>query len=160
MSELRWNPVLGEWVITAPHRQDRTFLPPQDFCPLCPTRPGGFPTEIPAPTYDIVTFENRFPSLQHPAPEPAVAGTDLYPVRPADGVAEVVCYTPEHHGTLADQSLERVHHLVRVWRHRYEHLGARPVLRHRRCRAGRRPARGSPVARVRGRGPVLRALAL
>ena len=128
MSELRWNPVLGEWVITATHRQDRTFLPPEDFCPLCPTRPRGFPTEIPAPTYDIVTFENRFPSFQHPAPEPAVAGTDLYPVRPADGVAEVVCYTPEHHGTLADQSLERVHHLVRVWRHRYEHLGARPGI--------------------------------
>src|SRR5256714_4665365 len=128
MSELRWTPVLGAWVITATHRQDRTFLPPEDFCPLCPTRPGGFPTEIAAPTYDIVTFENRFPSFQHPAPEPAVAGTDLYPVRPADGVAEVVCYTPEHHGTLADQSLERVHHLVRVWRHRYEHLGARPGI--------------------------------
>ena len=68
MSELRWNPVLEEWVITATHRQDRTFLPPDDYCPLCPTKPGAFPTEIPAAEYQIVTFQNKFPSLQHPAP--------------------------------------------------------------------------------------------
>ncbi len=53
MSELRWNPLLGEWVATATRRQERTFLPPADFCPLCPTKPGGFPTEVPEETYDI-----------------------------------------------------------------------------------------------------------
>src|SRR3982751_1914483 len=89
MSELRWNPLLGEWVATATHRQDRTFLPPPDFCPLCPTKPGGFPTEIPEPTYDIVVFENRFPSLSSHPPEPAVKGDDFYPVRPAIGECEV-----------------------------------------------------------------------
>jgi UDPglucose--hexose-1-phosphate uridylyltransferase len=35
-SELRWNPLLGEWLVTATHRQNRTFLPPADFCPFCP----------------------------------------------------------------------------------------------------------------------------
>ena len=74
MSELRWNPLLGEWVATATHRQERTFLPPADFCPLCPTRPGGFPTEVPEAAYDIVVFENRFPSLRPDPPEPAVDG--------------------------------------------------------------------------------------
>src|SRR5918911_1372854 len=73
VSELRWNPLLGEWLATATHRQERTFLPPADFCPLCPTKPGGFPTEVPEPTYDIVVFENRFPSLRRDPPEPAVA---------------------------------------------------------------------------------------
>src|SRR5690349_19754179 len=113
MSELRWHPILGEWVVTATQRQERTFLPPEDYCPLCPTKPGGFPTEIPAPSYDIVTFANRFPAFQTPPPEPAVEGSDLTPVRPAAGAAEVVCYTPNHHGTLADQPLDRLHHLVR-----------------------------------------------
>ena len=28
MSELRWHPLLREWVITSTERQDRTFLPP------------------------------------------------------------------------------------------------------------------------------------
>src|ERR1051325_10381110 len=86
VSELRWNPLLGEWVATATHRQERTFLPPADFCPLCPTKEGGFPTEVPESDYDIVVFENRFPSLQSSPPPPAVEGTDLYPVRPAKGV--------------------------------------------------------------------------
>ncbi|MBA3767190.1 MAG: galactose-1-phosphate uridylyltransferase, partial [Acidobacteria bacterium] len=78
MSELRWNPLLGEWVATATHRQERTFLPPADFCPLCPTKEGGFPTEVPESAYDIVVFENRFPSLRPKPPAPAVEGSDLY----------------------------------------------------------------------------------
>nr|MBA2362990.1 galactose-1-phosphate uridylyltransferase [Chloroflexia bacterium] len=73
MSELRWHPVLREWVITATQRQDRTFLPPRDYCPLCPTRPGGFATEIARSSYEIAVFENRFPSLRREPPEPAVA---------------------------------------------------------------------------------------
>ena len=64
MSELRWHPLLQQWVITATHRQERTFFPPDDYCPLCPTKEGGFPTEVPADDYEIVAFENKFPSLQ------------------------------------------------------------------------------------------------
>jgi len=130
MSELRWHPLLGEWVITATQRQDRTFLPPADYCPLDPTKPGGFATEIPAPTYDIVCFENRFPSLREPAATPAVEGTALFPVRPSEGKCEVIVYTPVHTGTFADQPIDRLQHLIRVWRHRYESLGARPEVQY------------------------------
>jgi UDPglucose--hexose-1-phosphate uridylyltransferase len=124
MSELRWNPLLGEWVATATQRQERTFLPPADFCPLCPTLPGGFPTEVPESTYDIVVFENRFPSLQ-PEPEPpSVEGTILTPVRPARGVCEVVLYAPRHTSTLAQEPVEQIHKLIRVWTDRFNCLGA------------------------------------
>src|SRR5947209_18146809 len=99
MSELRWNPLLGEWVVTATHRQDRTFLPPADYCPLCPTKSGGFPTEIPADNYDIVTFENKFPSFRRNPPEPMVDGDDLYPVEPSRGICEVLVYTPDHNSS-------------------------------------------------------------
>src|SRR5439155_952758 len=115
VSELRWHPFLEQWVITATHRQDRTFLPPADYCPLCPTRPGGFPTEVPDPTYDIVVFENKFPSLQANPPQPAVAATSLSPVEPAKGVCEVVVYSPRHEDALASMPLERIEHLARVW---------------------------------------------
>src|SRR5216683_5702790 len=37
-SGLRWDALLGEWVVIAAQRQDRTFLPPPDQCPLCPSR--------------------------------------------------------------------------------------------------------------------------
>lgn len=124
MSELRWNPLLGEWVATATHRQQRTFLPPADHCPLCPTKPGGFPTEVPEPTYDIVVFENRFPSLRpHPDP-PAIKGTELYPVRPAEGECEVVLYSPHHNSSLAQEPVEQIYKLVRVWTDRFRELGA------------------------------------
>ncbi len=122
MSELRWNPLMGEWVATATERQGRTFLPPADFCPLCPTKPGGFPTEIPEAEYDIVVFENRFPSLRSHPPAPAVEGTELYPVRPAQGVCEVVVYSSRHTSTLADESVEQIHQLVQVWAHRFREL--------------------------------------
>ena len=128
MSELRWNPQLDEWVITATDRQERTFLPPRDFCPLCPTRSGGPPTEIPRTGFEIVVFENRFSALHREPPEPAVDGTALTPVRPAAGACEVVVYTPEHDATLSDASLEQVEHLIAVWAHRTLELGARPEV--------------------------------
>jgi UDPglucose--hexose-1-phosphate uridylyltransferase len=124
VSELRWNPLLGEWVATATHRQERTFLPPADFCPLCPTKPGGFPTEVPESSYDIVVFENRFPSLRPDPPPPAVEATELYPVRPAQGVCEVIVYTPNHSSTLAGEPVEQVYKLVQVWTDRFIELSA------------------------------------
>jgi len=123
MSEMRWDPVLEEWVITAPSRQDRTFLPPKDFCPLCPTRPGSEPTEVPDSDYEIVVFENKFPSMRAIPPTPAVTSSKLYKVKPAQGLCEVVLYTPHHDGSLADLSVEEINRLVYVWTDRYEELG-------------------------------------
>ena len=124
MSELRWNPILEEWVITATHRQDRTFFPPPDYNPLAPTKPGGFPTEIPAPDYEIAVFENKFPSLKREAPEPSVKGTELTPVLPARGICEVICYTPQADAELATLPLKKVEELTHVWADRFEELGS------------------------------------
>jgi UDPglucose--hexose-1-phosphate uridylyltransferase len=128
MSELRRHPFLDTWVITATQRQDRTFLPPDNYCPLDPTKPGAFPTEIPFPDYDIVVFENKFPSLKPNPDVPAVAGTEVMPVQPSHGVCEVVCYTENHHATFADLPLTQVRKLTRVWKDRYEALCGRPEI--------------------------------
>ncbi len=130
MSELRWNPLLGEWLATATVRQDRTFLPPKDFCPLCPTKPGGFPTEIPAPDYDIVVFENRFPSLSLNPPEPAIAGDDFYKTEKSFGQCEVVVYTPNHNSSLAREPVEQIYKLVQVWCDRFRDLAAYEFVKH------------------------------
>lgn len=130
MSELRWNPLLGEWVATATHRQQRTFLPPADFCPLCPTKEGGFPTEVPESAYDIAVFENRFPSLRtHPEP-PAIEATELYPVRPSEGVCEVVLYSPRHTSTLAAEPVEQIDKLIRVWTDRFRALSEHEFVKY------------------------------
>jgi UDPglucose--hexose-1-phosphate uridylyltransferase len=125
MSERRWNPILGEWVITAAHRQDRTFLPPAEFCPLCPARPGGPPTEIGRDDFEVAVFDNRFPSLRPDPEPPAVDGTALTPVEPSFGACDVVVYTPDHAGQLGSLSVGHVRHLVAVWAHRTLVLGAR-----------------------------------
>ena len=129
MSELRWNPILEEWTITATHRQERTFLPPKDYCPLCPSR-GGKETEVPANNYEIVCFENKFPSLASQPFSPSIKGNDLCPVRESRGICEVVLYTPKHDVTLADLSVEQIYRLVQVWTDRYQELGSYDYIRY------------------------------
>jgi UDPglucose--hexose-1-phosphate uridylyltransferase len=124
VNQLRWDPTLAEWVAYATHRQDRTFLPPAEYCPLCPTKPGGFPTEVPRESYDIVVFENKFPSLKPDAPDPDEPGSALTPTAPGRGVCEVVLYSDEHGATLAGMSEERIRNLIEVWADRYEELGS------------------------------------
>ena len=47
VTERRRDPLTGEWRTFATSRQDRTFLPPSDQCPLCPTRDPSVATEVP-----------------------------------------------------------------------------------------------------------------
>src|SRR5262245_33155761 len=104
-SELRWNPLIGEWVITATHRQDRTFLPPSTECPFCPSS-ASREGEISEAAYDLAVLQNRFPSLQPNPGQPTLAGDDLFPVEPSRGLCEVVLYSPVHTLTLANASVE------------------------------------------------------
>ncbi|NUR17587.1 MAG: galactose-1-phosphate uridylyltransferase, partial [Dermatophilaceae bacterium] len=60
--EIRHDALVDDWVAVAAHRQHRTFMPPKDECPLCPAGHGSVPSEIPESDYQVVVFENRFPS--------------------------------------------------------------------------------------------------
>jgi UDPglucose--hexose-1-phosphate uridylyltransferase len=108
MGEVRFNELLGQEVVYAIHRQERTFLPSAEHCPLCPTHPGGPVTEIPFPAFEIAVFENRFPAFE-----------------PPKGAAEVLVYTDQHEGSLGTLAPQRAEELMWVWRHRYAELGAR-----------------------------------
>jgi UDPglucose--hexose-1-phosphate uridylyltransferase len=127
-SIMRYDVLTGEWVAIAAHRQDRTFLPPADACPLCPTRPGRPASEIPAPDYDVVVFENRFPSFaQGIADVPAeVDGDPLWPQRPATGRCEVVCFTSDHDSSFGALPVSRVRTVIEAWADRTAALSALP----------------------------------
>src|SRR5699024_3302264 len=106
-SELRRDPLTGEWNCYAAHRMNRTFMPPANENPLAPSRSGELPTEIPADDYDVAVFENRFPSLSMHMDVPEdfareVEGDPLYPRRPALARCEVVCFTPDVHLSFRD----------------------------------------------------------
>jgi UDPglucose--hexose-1-phosphate uridylyltransferase len=129
-SELRYDPVVDEWVTIAAHRQDRTHLPPDHECPLCPSTPDRH-TEIPAYDYDVVVFENRFPVLSH---LDTVSTVDLpVPVRPGVGRCEVVCYTADHETSFADLTPERVRTVVDVWADRTAELSELPGVEQVLC---------------------------
>lgn len=122
--ELRWNALLDEWVIVSTGRQNRTFLPPDDRCPLCPTAPGGFGTEIPAANFEVAVFENRFPSFRPGAPDVQELAWTSHRSH-AVGACEVVVYSPEHGVSIRTMSNEAVRTLVEVWTDRYRELSAR-----------------------------------
>jgi UDPglucose--hexose-1-phosphate uridylyltransferase len=124
-SEIRLDPLSGEWVAMAAHRQTRTYKPPADLCPLCPSRPGK-PSEIPEADYDVVVFENRFPSFSegvsgHPS---TVDEVGLVPTAPGRGRCEVVCFTSDHNGSFATLSPRRVRTVVDAWADRITDLSA------------------------------------
>jgi len=111
---LRWDPLAGEWVMYAAQRQERPYRLPGPDCPLCPSRPDHL-TEIPAPGYDVVVFQNRYPALVAP------------------GRCEVVCFTSEHEASFATLSERRARTVFEAWADRSRELGSRPGVEHVYC---------------------------
>ncbi|MGC8465968.1 MAG: galactose-1-phosphate uridylyltransferase [Acidimicrobiales bacterium] len=130
MTERRFDPTTRDWITFATHRQNRTYKPQTDFCPLCPTKVDSEPTEIPFPEFEVVVFDNRFPSFSPNPPEPSVSPTPLSPVAPASGRCEVIVYSDNHSLTLTDLGLARIRMLVEVWVDRWKILGSDPAIRY------------------------------
>jgi UDPglucose--hexose-1-phosphate uridylyltransferase len=109
-SEIRRDPLLGDAIAVASHRQGRTYHPPADECPLCPSRDGRL-SEIPDSSYDVVVFENRFPSLAGDA-----------------GRCEVVCFTSDHNASFADLGEQQAGLVLEAWTDRTSELSHLPSV--------------------------------
>ncbi|MFC9890880.1 galactose-1-phosphate uridylyltransferase [Streptomyces pilosus] len=109
-SEIRRDPLLGDCVAVASHRQGRTYHPPADECPLCPSE-GERLSEIPDSSYDVVVFENRFPSL---------AGDS--------GRCEVVCFTSDHDTSFARLDERQARLVLDAWTDRTAELSHLPSV--------------------------------
>jgi UDPglucose--hexose-1-phosphate uridylyltransferase len=126
--ELRLDPLTREWVAIVADRQDRPNLAPvadgaPDGCPFCV---GG--TEAPEP-YTVRAFENRWPAFVPGDPVDvggALARATGFTSLAARGAAEVVLYSPSHHGSLATIGIENVRAVVDLWAARTDALLARP----------------------------------
>lgn len=114
-SEVRRDPLLGDSVAIASHRQGRTYHPPANECPLCPSE-GDRLSEIPDSSYDVVVFENRFPSL---------AGDS--------GRCEVVCFTSDHDSSFADLTEEQAGLVLEAWTDRTAELSHLPAVEQVYC---------------------------
>ena len=115
MAELRWHPLIKDWVMIASHRQDRPQMP-KDWCPFCPGS-GKVPEN-----YDVYKYDNDFPALSLNPPEPDKVKTKLYKTAEAYGKCEVILYSPVHTITLPELPLNHVKKLVDLWAQRFEEL--------------------------------------
>ncbi len=112
-------------MIYAPHRQNRTFLPPKGYSPLAESKSPEFPTELPAGDYEIAVFENLFPSLNLTSREaPALR----VPTRPSSGVCEVVVFTKDPETSLGELPLKRIELILTVLAERTHELSKVPEI--------------------------------
>ena len=127
-SELRRDPLTGEWIAVASHRQSRTYMPPADECPLCPSR--DHLSEIPSTDYQVVAFENRFPSYELNAQAPDTTDDGLEQVRAGRGRCEVVCFTSDHNASFAQLTPRQARLVVDAWADRTTDLNAIDSVEH------------------------------
>ncbi|MGW6917797.1 galactose-1-phosphate uridylyltransferase [Kitasatospora sp. NPDC054939] len=150
LSQVRRDPVTGDWVTVAAHRQTRTYHPPADECPLCPSRDGRL-SEIPDADYQVAVFENRFPSLSTgSSPGGAPADGPLHTALPGTGRCEVVCFTSDHHASFADLDEARARLVVDAWTDRTAELSALPGVEQVYCFENRGAEIGVTLAHPHG----------
>jgi UDPglucose--hexose-1-phosphate uridylyltransferase len=120
----RFNKMRNEYVAISSSRNDRPFLPPKEFCPLCPMdsfdkdENGNIvktDTPITNQVFEWAVFENMFPGVASPN---------------KTGHAEVVLYSPEHSGALSRCSVEHIEGLIQVWQDRSQEIGKMDHVKH------------------------------
>lgn len=103
MSELRWHPLLREWVVVSAHRQDRPQMP-EDWCPFCPGS-GRVPEN-----YDVHLYPNDFPAFE--------------------GSSDVVLYSPNHHLLPSELPVPQWEKVIALWTRRTAELLENPGVKH------------------------------
>jgi|SRR5579872_5936495 len=109
MSELRWHPLLEQWVVVTAHRQDRPQMP-ADWCPFCPGS-GRVPGD-----YDVLLYPNDFPAFSFDDPN-------------APGACDVVLYSPRHDLLPSQLPIEHWEKIVALWTRRSVELAADPRVK-------------------------------
>jgi UDPglucose--hexose-1-phosphate uridylyltransferase len=122
VSELRWNPLLREWVAVASARQDRPQMP-KDWCPFDPGS-GRVPDH-----YDVHLYPNDFPAFSLDS-EPFDPQPGLFKTTGARGACDVVLYHPDHNLPPSRMSVDHWKLVVALWTRRYAELAARPDIRY------------------------------
>ena len=122
MSELRWHPLLREWVAVAATRQNRPQMP-ADWCPFDPGS-GRVPEH-----YDVHLYPNDFAafSLENP---PFTAEPDLFAVTGARGATDVVLYHPDHNLPPSRMPAAHWRKVIALWTQRFEEMARNPDIQY------------------------------
>ncbi|RLG84598.1 MAG: galactose-1-phosphate uridylyltransferase [Thermoprotei archaeon] len=101
--ELRWDPILREWVMVSNIREHRPWQP-SSFCPFCPGTPET------GENWSVLVLKNKYPMLSTKSPVPEKHW--FYKKERAIGECLVVVETPKH--DLDDLSDLELDHIVIV----------------------------------------------
>ena len=121
-AELRWHPLLREWVAVATERQGRPQLP-EDWCPFCPGS-GRVPDD-----YDVHLYPNDFPAFSFGNP-PFSTERGLFKSTDAKGACDVVLYSPNHRLLPSELPLEQWRKVIDLWAKRTVELFGNPDVRY------------------------------
>jgi UDPglucose--hexose-1-phosphate uridylyltransferase len=103
MSELRWHPLLRQWVVISAHRQERPQNP-HGWCPFCPG--SGRVPEV----YDVHLYPNDFPAFE--------------------GACDVVLYSSQHDLLPSQLPVSQWEKVIALWTRRTAELMADPHVKH------------------------------
>jgi UDPglucose--hexose-1-phosphate uridylyltransferase len=124
VSELRWHPLLKQWVGVAAVRQGRPQMP-KDWCPFDPGS-GKVPDH-----YDVHLYPNDFAALSlDSAPFDPAASNQLFGKTGAQGVCDVVLSSPEHNTLPSQLTAGHWRKVVDLWTSRSVELAAIPAIRY------------------------------
>jgi UDPglucose--hexose-1-phosphate uridylyltransferase len=112
MAELRWHPLIKDWIMIASHRQTRPQMP-KDWCPFCPGS-GKVPD-----SYDVYKYDNDFPALSFSPPEPDDVANNFFKTSEAYGKCEVILYSPDHTASLPKLPKDHIVKVIELWKSRF-----------------------------------------
>ena len=124
MAELRYNPIVRDWLMVASHRQNRPQMP-ENWCPFC-VGSGRVPDE----GYDVLRYSNDFPALSSDPPQPDDVAGGLFLTQPAYGRCDVLLYDKNHNARLADLTNEHIHKLAKMWLEVYKDFASDPQIKY------------------------------
>jgi len=119
INEVRWNPLLGTWVIVASGRAMRPWRDVE--CPFCPGSPEtGY-------GWDVISLDNKYPSL---TTEPVVStrGVGQSTAEPGYGRCKIVVETPDHEGDLDTIPIQNLARYIQLLGRETEELSRDPKI--------------------------------
>ena len=135
LREQRYSPYWGKWINVVSSRSLRPWSGEEEKirdeekrsynvnCYLCPgnKRVSGRKN----PKYkDVFVFENDFPTFMLNSPF-TKASEEPYRTRDANGICEVLVYSPKHNDRFAKMPEQKISKIINLWIDTYERLGKR-----------------------------------
>lgn len=125
LNELRWNALLGEWVIVTPMRASRPFQEKDIQCPFCPDQ------EETKGDWTVLTLDNRFAPLQ-PDSAPMFFDSQLVIGAPAHGYCKVIIESRDHNQQIEHMGSKQLKYVflefIRVFNELSSENGVKYVL--------------------------------